>query len=432
MDDALRRWVEANAEGRVVGEERPAVGGSRELYLVDVERHDGIVVPLVLRCEGGGSFSGTEISPAREAVVYRALAGTAVPTPRVLALAPDGAAMLMERIPGSADLPPLRTDARTATMRSFTDALATLHALDIDSLALPGFPRPRTAEDHARFDLELWARLAANGVPVLDPLLQYAGAWLWSHAPTLVARTVLVQGDTGPGNFLADGGVVTGLVDWEFAHLGDPMDDWAWVEMRADAEEIPALHDRYTRATGIPIDPDRLSYYRIAVDYRCAITTSLAVSRGGGARGWAPYLLMTQRYLDGIATRLSARLGVDEPGEEVDSPPSPHAQHFEVLLDGIRTAVRHVDDAEVREQTRNLQILVRFLRAHDELGAEIEARDRADRAATFDEATDDARLAQLVDTAGRVGDERVLRYLLRRHRRERRLWASLLDRPARG
>ena len=66
--------------------------------------------------------------------------------------------------PGSADLPPLRTDARTATMRSFADALAALHALDVESLALPGFPRPRTAEDHARLDLELWARLASNGV----------------------------------------------------------------------------------------------------------------------------------------------------------------------------------------------------------------------------------------------------------------------------
>ncbi len=315
--------------------------------------------------------------------------------------------MLMERIPGSADLPPLRTDARTATMRSFADALAALHALDVESLALPGFPRPRTAEDHARLDLELWARLASNGVPVLDPLLRYAGAWLWSHAPTSVARTVLVQGDTGPGNFLADDGVVTGLVDWEFAHLGDPMDDWAWVEMRADAEEIPALHDQYTRATGIPIDPDRIDYYRIAVDYRCAITTSLAVSRGGGARGWAPYLLMTQRYLDGVATRLSARLGVDEPGEELTSPPSAHAPHFDALLDGIRAAVRHVDDAEVREQTRNLQILVRYLRAHDELGAEIEARDRDDRAATFaGGAGDDAGLAELVEAAGRVGDER--------------------------
>jgi aminoglycoside phosphotransferase (APT) family kinase protein len=432
VDDALRQWVEANADGRVVGEERPAVGGSRELYLVDVERHDGTVVPLVLRCEGGGSFSGTEISPAKEAVVYRALVGTAVPTPRVLALAPNGAAMLMERVPGSADLPPLRTDARTATMRSFADALAALHALDVESLDLPGFPRPRTAEDHARLDLELWARLASNGVPVLDPLLRYTGAWLWAHAPTTVARTVLVQGDTGPGNFLADDGVVTGLVDWEFAHLGDPMDDWAWVEMRADADEIPALHDQYTRTTGIPIDPDRIAYYRIAVDYRCAITTSLAVSRGGGARGWAPYLLQTERYLDGIATRLSARLGVDEPGEAVPSAASDRGAHFDALLEGIRSAVRHLDDVEVREQTRNLQILVRYLRAFDELGAEIEARDRADRAATFPDHVDDARLGELVEVAGRVGDEPTLRYLLRRRSRERLLWASLLDRPARG
>ena len=240
---------------------------------------------------------------------------------------------------------------------------------------------------------------------------------------------MLVQGDTGPGNFLADDGMVTGLVDWEFAHLGDPMDDWAWVEMRADAEEIPALHDHYTHTTGIPIDPDRIGYYRIAVDYRCAITTSLAVSRGGGARGWAPYLLQTQRYLDGIATRLSAQLGIEEPTPELPTPTTDRAAHFDALLDGIRTAVRALDDPEVREQTRNLQILVRYLRAHDELGAEIEARDRDDRAETFGAGTP---FAEAIEPAGATGDERTWRYLLRRHARERVLWASMLDRPVRA
>ena len=74
MDDTLRSWVEETAGGRITAMTRPPAGGSRELYFVDVERDDGATVSLVLRCEGGGSFSGTEIAPAKEAVVYRALA----------------------------------------------------------------------------------------------------------------------------------------------------------------------------------------------------------------------------------------------------------------------------------------------------------------------------------------------------------------------
>ncbi len=158
-------------------------------------------------------------------------------------------------------------------------------------------------------------------------------------------------------------------------------------------EELPALQERYHRATGIEVDAERISYYRLAVDYRCAITTSLAVSRGGGARGWAPYLLVTQRYLDGIATRLSARLGVDETVALPPLTPTPRTVQFDTLVEGIRNAVRHIDDEEIREQTRNLQILVRSLRAHDQVGAEIEELDRADRAATLgSDALDDGRL----------------------------------------
>src|SRR5204863_5027885 len=128
----------------------------------------------------------------------------------------------------------------------------------------------------------------------------------------------------------------------------------------------------------------------IAVDYRCAVTTSLSVDRGGGARGWAPYLLATQRYLDGLSGRLAARMGVTEPVPSVTATPSPRAQHFDSLLTGLRTAVGHLDDPELREQTRNLQILVRYLRAHDARGAALDALDAEDRVATFGDAIDDA------------------------------------------
>lgn len=432
MDDALRSWVEDTVGGRIVGAVRPPVGGSRELYFVDVEQPDGSVLALVVRCEAGGSFAGTEVSPAKEAVVYRALEHTAVPVPRVFALATDGAVLVMERVAGDGDLSVLDPDARAATMRSFVDGLAALHTLDVEELSLPGFALPRTAEEHARLDLEMWARLASEGVGLLDPLARYAGAWLWEHAPATVARTVLVQGDTGPGNFVFDHETVTGIVDWEFAHVGDPMDDWAWLDMRATPEELPGLQRRYSQATGIAIDAARIDYYRVAVDYRCAITTSLAVSRGGGARGWAPYLLATQRYLDGIATRLSALLGVEEDTEGVTVSPTPRTPYFDALVDGIRAAVRHLDDAEIREETRNLQILVRYLGAYDQGGQEIEDLDRIDRLATLGpQSLHDAQFARLVERAGGAGDEHTWRYLLRRHARERLLWASLLDRSPR-
>ena len=221
----------------------------------------------------------------------------------------------MERVPGTGDLTEVDDDERAETMASFVDALAALHNLDVDTLTLDGFARPSHPGDQARLDLEMWAKLADDGVPDLDPLVRYAGAWLRAHPPVDADRTVLVQGDTGPGNFVFENGKVTGIVDWEFAHLGDPMDDWAWLDMRMRDADLSGLQERYSRATGIEIDHDRIRYYRAAVDYRCAVTTSLAVSRGGGARGWAPYLLVTERYVLELADRMAGLLGVVEPAE---------------------------------------------------------------------------------------------------------------------
>ena len=164
------------------------------------------------------------------------------------------------------------------------------------------------------------------------------------------------------------------------------------------------------------------------------MTTSLAVSRGGGARGWAPYLLVTERYVLGLADRLSGLLGIAESAELPVATPTVRTASYDHLLDGIRTATRAIDDDDVlRESTRNLQILVHYLRAYDEIGADLEELDRADRAATLGPDTlDESRFDEVVEHAGAAADEPTFRYLLRRTQRERLLWATLLDRPRRA
>ena len=198
-------------------------------------------------------------------------------------------------------------------LADFVDAVAALHRLDPSSLDLPGFDIPRTPEDHARLDLQRWRAIAETAALDLDPLARYAGGYLLAHPPGTVARTCLVQGDTGPGNFVVADGRVTGLVDMEFAHVGDPMDDVAWILMRGIGDDPGPYLARYTERSGIAIDAASVAYYAVAVRYRCVITTTLAAARGGGARGWAPYLMATERFLRETAATLSDCLGVHEP-----------------------------------------------------------------------------------------------------------------------
>ena len=93
-------------------------------------------------------------------------------------------------------------------------------ALDLDDvLAWP--TDARAAVLHEVDELE---RLM--GGTVVEPLATFGARWLRHHAPHTLDRVVLLQGDTGPGNFLFEGDRLTAVVDFEWAHFGDPMEDF--------------------------------------------------------------------------------------------------------------------------------------------------------------------------------------------------------------
>ena len=95
---------------------------------------------------------------------------------------------------------------------------------------------------------------AGGGKPVVERALD----WLVANVPADDAPPSPIQGDAGPTNFLHAGGRVTGLIDWEMAHLGDPHDDLAWVWVRtallgfdAAVELCTAVTNQATGASAI-------------------------------------------------------------------------------------------------------------------------------------------------------------------------------------
>lgn len=70
---------------------------------------------------------------------------------------------------------------------------------------------------------------------------------------------VLVHGDHGPNNVLLDGATfqVTAVLDWEFAHLGDPLEDLAWCEwtVRMHHPNHVDRLDGFYAAYGSPVPP---------------------------------------------------------------------------------------------------------------------------------------------------------------------------------
>ena len=110
--------------------------------------------------------------------------------------------------------------------------------------------------------------------------------WLERNVPDFDGPVVLVQGDTGPGNFMYENGKVTAVVDWELAHFGDPMDDIAWLSLRTVQDTFTHFPDRlreYEELSGNAIDAERVWYYRLFAETR--LTSN---SAGAGAMGSAP------------------------------------------------------------------------------------------------------------------------------------------------
>ena len=85
---------------------------------------------------------------------------------------------------------------------------------------------------------------------VANPGLEYGMAWLADHRPKTGGRA-LVHGDFRLSNWLVTPDGLSAVIDWELAHIGDPLEDLGWLCIRSwrfSRPERPAagLTDRQT------------------------------------------------------------------------------------------------------------------------------------------------------------------------------------------
>jgi aminoglycoside phosphotransferase (APT) family kinase protein len=275
----LAGWAAALVgEPSVTLKRRPG-GGSHEAW--DVTAGSDPMPRWFLRCDVAPRPAYVPYTLRREADVYRAVHTLGLPSPTVLGVHPTQEAVLLERSAGDAAFARLDPAVQSALVDDFAPWIAKLHAADPASLGLPDLGNPVTIPEAVVTELDHWeARLAASGVP--DPVLTACFIWLRENIPdTGDLRPSLVQGDTGPGNFLHDGRRITAFLDFELAHFGDPMEDIAWVGTRNSQEPVPDFEhfiSRYEAAAGAPVDRDRIRYHFLFAELRIA---ALGAERAG-------------------------------------------------------------------------------------------------------------------------------------------------------
>ena len=81
----------------------------------------------------------------------------------------------------------------------------------------------------AAHELAYWKQVIDNDSLHPQPIAAAAIRWLQRNLPEPSGRLTLVHGDYRTGNFLyTPSGAITAVLDWEMAHIGDPLEDLAW------------------------------------------------------------------------------------------------------------------------------------------------------------------------------------------------------------
>jgi aminoglycoside phosphotransferase (APT) family kinase protein len=160
------------------------------------------------------------------------------------------------------------------------EQLARIHQIDAARCGLTFLPGNLPGRSPADTALQrAHSQLAKLGDP--HPALELAARWLAAHAPA-TDRLVLLHGDFRIGNLMVQADGLSGVLDWEFAHLGDPAEDLAWPTVRSwrfghDQLKLggvggtAAFFAAYEAAGGPPVDRSAVEYWEVLGNFRWAV-----------------------------------------------------------------------------------------------------------------------------------------------------------------
>lgn len=263
---------------------RVSAGATLETWSLDAERPIG-VLPLILRRSPGQRASGS-LPLSTEAAVLRAAAAQGLAVPSVWhVLTPEdalGDGFLMERIEGETLPRRIIRDgayarARTVLAQQIGEALARLH--QVPTGALPALPTSDAETQLSRIEAEI-ARPERQPRPVFE----LAAKWLRQRLPDPVEPR-LIHGDFRSGNLIVGEEGLRAVLDWEVAHLGDPAEDLAWMQIppwRFGVLDQPVggfgqpqdVYASYSARSGAPVDVSRVRFWQVLGSLRWGVATA--------------------------------------------------------------------------------------------------------------------------------------------------------------
>lgn len=276
-----REGLEVRALRRLSG------GASRETWSFELldALHGGGEAMVLQRVRPGAGL-GASFSLEGEAGLLRAAAAAGVPVAGVIAASDDVAVigapfLVLGWADGETIARRILRDEEFATARGrlvnqCAEALAAIHAV---SPTEAGYLRYHEPVGQLR-DL-----LDVLGQP--HPAFELGLRWLEAHRPVDVEPSV-VHGDFRLGNLMVDEQGLRAVLDWELAHLGDPMEDLGWLCVRAwrfgsgapvaGVGGYDELFAAYEAASGLVVDPEIVRWWELLGTLRWGVICVMQAS----------------------------------------------------------------------------------------------------------------------------------------------------------
>lgn len=150
------------------------------------------------------------------------------------------------------------------------EILARVHAIDVDA----DFGSALARLTPEAFLDQTYARYRSFDAP--QPMIDYTARWLRERLEGMPPpeRLALVHNDFRNGNLMVGAKGVVAVLDWELAHVGDPMRDLGWIctnSWRFGRSDLPVggfgayedLFAGYESVSGSPVDRERVHYWEV-------------------------------------------------------------------------------------------------------------------------------------------------------------------------
>ena len=255
-------------------------GASRETYLVRITRN-AQPLGLVLRRDPPSSLIDTQRS--HEYRTYQAVfKHGVVPVPEPIALEEDNPGDLERPFSvmtlvehGQAGIAGLDEPEMASKLAGLGEQkwtmLGNLAKTPLTALGVSDFMA--TPKHPAQHELEYWRNVIKADALHAQPIAAVALRWLENNLPAPSKHLCLVHGDYRSGNFMyTPDGEITAILDWEMAHIGDPLEDLAWSldPLWSDDKHIAGrllprqqAIDIWQQASGIKVDRQIFKWWQI-------------------------------------------------------------------------------------------------------------------------------------------------------------------------